>query len=85
MPFESDAQRKWMYANKPGMARRWAEETPKGKKLPKYKGIENREAHQADQNRRRSSAASPHDPRPNRERSRNAEAQAAIKRSRDDE
>ena len=35
MPFKSSAQRKWMFANKPEMAKRWAEETPKNKKLPK--------------------------------------------------
>ncbi len=35
MPFKSIAQRKWMFANKPKMAKRWAAETPKGKKLPK--------------------------------------------------
>lgn len=35
MPFKSQAQRKWMFANKPEMAERWVAETPKGKKLPK--------------------------------------------------
>lgn len=35
MPFKNQAQRKWMFANKPEMAERWAEETPQGKKLPK--------------------------------------------------
>jgi hypothetical protein len=35
MPFKSKAQRGWMYANKPAMAKRWEKETPKGKKLPK--------------------------------------------------
>lgn len=34
MPFKSQKQRSWMYANKPGMAREWEAETPKGK-LPK--------------------------------------------------
>jgi hypothetical protein len=33
MPFKSQQQRKWMYANKPAMAKRWEKETPK-KKLP---------------------------------------------------
>tara|TARA_X000001382_G_C3064340_1_gene145348 strand:- start:397 stop:531 length:135 start_codon:yes stop_codon:yes gene_type:complete len=28
MPFTSKAQRAWMYANKPDMARRWEKETP---------------------------------------------------------
>jgi hypothetical protein len=35
MPFKSQAQRKWMFANKPEMAEKWAKETPTGKKLPK--------------------------------------------------
>lgn len=34
MPFESEAQRRWMYANKPEMAKRWERHTPKGAKLP---------------------------------------------------
>lgn len=33
MPFKSQRQREWMYANKPEMARRWEEET-KDKNLP---------------------------------------------------
>ena len=33
MPFKSESQKKWMYANKPKMAKRWQKETPK-KKLP---------------------------------------------------
>jgi hypothetical protein len=36
MPFVSDSQRKWMFANKPAMAHEWAEHTPKGKKLPEH-------------------------------------------------
>lgn len=35
MPFKSEAQRRWMYANSPAMAKRWEKETAKGKKLPK--------------------------------------------------
>ncbi len=35
MPFKSKAQQKWMYANKPEMAKEWAHETPNIKKLPK--------------------------------------------------
>lgn len=35
MPFKSQAQRKWMYANDPKMAEEWEEHTPKGKKLPR--------------------------------------------------
>ncbi len=34
MPFQSQAQKGWMYANKPAMARRWQADTPKGTKLP---------------------------------------------------
>ncbi|MHC4792486.1 MAG: hypothetical protein ACYS8Y_13850 [Planctomycetota bacterium] len=37
MPFESEAQRRWMHANEPEMAEEWEEHTPKGKKLPKRK------------------------------------------------
>lgn len=35
MPFKSQAQRKFMYAKHPEMAKEWEEKTPKGKKLPK--------------------------------------------------
>jgi hypothetical protein len=35
MPFKSEAQRGWMHANEPEMAKKWEKETPKGKKLPK--------------------------------------------------
>jgi len=35
MPFLSQAQRAWMYANKPKMAEEFESATPKGKKLPK--------------------------------------------------
>jgi hypothetical protein len=34
VPFKSKAQRRWMYANDPAMAKRWQSETPKGAKLP---------------------------------------------------
>lgn len=34
MPFESKAQAKWMFANKPEMAREWASKTKSIKKLP---------------------------------------------------
>jgi hypothetical protein len=36
MPFKSKSQRKWMYANKPAMAKKWEKETPKSKKLPEH-------------------------------------------------
>ena len=35
-PFVSQAQRKWMYANHPEMAKRWEAHTPAGK-LPAHK------------------------------------------------
>ena len=31
MPFKSQAQRRWMYANKPEMAKEWEDETPSGR------------------------------------------------------
>lgn len=34
MPFKSKAQRKFMYAKHPEMAKEWEDKTPKGKKLP---------------------------------------------------
>ena len=34
MPFKSEAQRRWMFARHPKMAKRWAKHTPKGKQLP---------------------------------------------------
>ena len=37
MPFKSQAQRAWMYANQPERAKKWESETPKKKKLPKKK------------------------------------------------
>lgn len=35
MPFKSKAQAKWMFANKPEMAEKWAKHTKNMKKLPK--------------------------------------------------
>jgi hypothetical protein len=37
MPFKSKAQRRYMYAKHPRLARRFERETPKGKKLPERK------------------------------------------------
>jgi hypothetical protein len=34
MPFKSQAQRGYMYANLPDLAKEFEKETPKGKKLP---------------------------------------------------
>jgi hypothetical protein len=35
MPLRSQSQAKWMFANHPAMAKRWAAETPSIKALPK--------------------------------------------------
>lgn len=37
MPFKSKAQRKWMYSQKPKMAKEWEKKTPKNIALPKKK------------------------------------------------
>lgn len=34
MPFQSKSQQRWMYANKPEMAKEWSAATPDIKKLP---------------------------------------------------
>lgn len=34
MPFQSKAQQHWMFANKPKMAKEWADATPDIKALP---------------------------------------------------
>ncbi len=34
MPLRSDAQRKYLFAKEPTVAKKFAAETPKGKKLP---------------------------------------------------
>lgn len=49
MPFASEAQRRWMWANHPEMAAEWEKETPSGK-LPKKirEGAENAEDDPAD-------------------------------------
>ena len=36
MPFRSEPQKKWMYANQPTMARKWQQETPVNTNLPLY-------------------------------------------------
>jgi hypothetical protein len=36
-PFKSKAQEKYLFANEPGIAKRWAKETPDIKKLPEKK------------------------------------------------
>jgi len=34
MPIKSKAQRRFLWATNPEMAKKWEKETPKGKKLP---------------------------------------------------
>jgi hypothetical protein len=38
MPMRSQAQRRWMWATHPAMARRWEAHTPRGKELPEHVG-----------------------------------------------
>ncbi len=38
MPFKSKAQQRWMFANEPAMAKRWADHTPSFKSLPARAG-----------------------------------------------
>ena len=52
MPFKSQAQRKWMYANMPGMAREWEDETPPGR-LPKRLHSKSKSRTKISQRRRR--------------------------------
>jgi hypothetical protein len=42
MPFKSEKQRRWMYANEPEMAERWEKESKKKKKRknPKLEALE---------------------------------------------
>lgn len=35
MPFKSEAQRRYLYAKEPAVAKEFESKTPKGKKLPK--------------------------------------------------
>jgi len=37
VPFQSEAQRRYLFANHPDVAKRFAAETPKGAKLPAHK------------------------------------------------
>jgi len=41
MPFKSQAQKGWMYATHPEIARQWQKETPKGKLPEKVKEKKN--------------------------------------------
>lgn len=38
MPFESEKQKRWMFANKPAMAKKWAAEEKMAKKKKKKSG-----------------------------------------------
>lgn len=38
MPFQSDAQRKFLYSQHPDVAKEFASKTPKGANLPEHKG-----------------------------------------------
>ena len=42
MPFKSQAQRAYMYANHPAIARRWEAVTPKNQRLPKHDAVDSR-------------------------------------------
>lgn len=42
MPFQSKAQRRWMYSQNPEMAKKWEDHTPKSKKLPEKKNAKKR-------------------------------------------
>jgi hypothetical protein len=44
MPFRSEAQQAWMFANKPEMAKKWAAETKNFSKLPKKVKKKNKRA-----------------------------------------
>lgn len=39
MPFKSKAQKRWMYANYPEMAKRWQKHTKDESKLPERKSV----------------------------------------------
>jgi len=42
MPYKSDAQRRFMHAQHPAIAKRWDAHTPKGKDLPERVGGQGR-------------------------------------------
>ena len=52
MPFKSQAQRKWMYANMPEMAAQWEDETPAGR-LPVRLNSKSKSKTKISQRRRR--------------------------------
>ena len=52
MPFKSQAQRNWMYANMPEMAKEWEDETPPGR-LPARLNSSSKSKTKISQRRRR--------------------------------
>ena len=44
MPFKSKSQQKWMFANKPQMAKEWASKTPNINALPEHKTMNKKKA-----------------------------------------
>ena len=53
MPFKSQAQRKWMYANNPEMAKEWEDETPPGRLPARLNSISNSKTKISQRRRRR--------------------------------
>lgn len=49
MPFKSQAQRAYMYANKPELAKEFESKTPKGEKLNAYAAVKGKKKKQAQQ------------------------------------
>ena len=45
MPFRSKAQKGWMFANEPAMAKRWAAHTPNINSLPEKVGGKKQKQH----------------------------------------
>jgi hypothetical protein len=57
MPFQSEAQRRYLWANQPDIARRWAHEFPNQKHLPKRKKKRTTKKHAGRKAQRRRSRA----------------------------
>jgi len=53
MPFKSQAQRRFLFARHPKIAREFAEATPKGKKLPEKVGKKKKDLRQKIKDARR--------------------------------
>lgn len=52
MPFKSEAQRRYLYAAHPAVAREFAAKTPKGARLPEHALAEAKRKRHAEMNRR---------------------------------